>query len=95
MYYYTVSGTRPTDYNMAIYTYGRTPPPTNPLVTTNAIAAAKVAVDMWHSAYTLNFAMVTDESGKPAGPKTANTGLNGHTVPSISMWLPPTPKAMA
>lgn len=89
--YYSGSGASPTDYNMAIYTYGLTPPKTNPLVTTNAISAARLAVDMWHSAYTLNFAMVTDANGNPAGPKSATTGPAGRTVPSVSLWLPPTP----
>jgi hypothetical protein len=89
--YYTGSGASPTDYNMAIYTYGKTAPANNPLVTTNEIAAAKLAVDMWHSAYTLNFAMITDGSGNIAGPKNETTGPAGRTVPSVSMWLPPNP----
>jgi len=89
--YYTGSGASPADYNMAIYTYGLAPPKSNPLVTTNAIAAARLAVDMWHSAYTLNFAMVTDANGQPAGPMTGTTGPAGRTAPSVSMWLPPTP----
>jgi len=91
MLYYTGSGAVASDYNMAIYTYGKTAPKTNPLVTTNQIAAARLAVDMWHSAYTLNFAMVADGSGKIAGPKNATTGPAGRTVPSVSMWLPPIP----
>jgi hypothetical protein len=41
---------------------------------------------MWHSAYTLNFAMVMDANGNPAGPKRVNTGPAGCTVPSVSMW---------
>jgi hypothetical protein len=89
--YYAGTGASPSDYRMAIYTYGLTPPKTNPLVTTNGIAAARLAVDMWHTAYTLNFAMVTDANGGPAGPKSANTGPAGRTVPSVSMWLPPKP----
>jgi hypothetical protein len=89
--YYTGSGAAPSDYNMAIYTYGKTAPAQNPLVTTNAIAAARLAVDMWHSAYTLNFAMITDGSGNSAGPKNETTGPVGRTVPSVSMWMPPTP----
>jgi hypothetical protein len=89
--YYTGSGAAASDYNMAIYTYGKTAPKSNPLVTTNEIAAARLAVDMWHSAYTLNFAMVTDGSGKIAGPKNETTGPAGRTVPSVSMWLPPKP----
>lgn len=89
--FYTGSGASPSDYHMAIYTYGETKPATNPLVTTDAIAAARLAVDMWHSAYTLNFAMVTDANGNPAGPKSSDTGPAGRTVPSVSMWLPPIP----
>jgi hypothetical protein len=89
--YYTGDGAKPSDYHMAIYTYGKTAPTKNPLVTTNDIAAARLAVDMWHTAYTLNFAMVTDGKGKPAGPKNATTGPAGRTVPSVSMWLPPVP----
>jgi hypothetical protein len=89
--YHTGNPASPSNYRMAIYTYGLTPPKTNPLVTTNGIAARRLAVDMWHSAYTLNFAMVTDADGKPAGPKNANTGPAGRTVPSVSMWLPSTP----
>lgn len=91
--YYTGDGSQPANYHMAIYTYGPTAPKTNPLVTTDSIAAAKVAVDMWHSAYTLNFSMVTDGKGNPAGPKTASTGPAGRTVPSVSMWLPPIPSS--
>jgi hypothetical protein len=91
--YYTGAGAAPADYNMAIYTYGKTATATNPLVTTNEIAAAKLAVDMWHSAYTLNFAVVTDGSGNIAGPKNETTGPGGRTAPSVSMWLPPNPKA--
>lgn len=78
---------------MAIYTYGLTPPASNPLVVTDAITAAKLSVDMWHSAYTLNFAMVMDGKGHPAGPKGPTTGPAGRTVPSVSMWLPPAPSA--
>ncbi|BDV40332.1 hypothetical protein [Methylocystis bryophila] len=91
--YYTGSGAQPSDYHMAIYTYGLTPPASNPLVVTNAIAAARLSVDMWHSAYTLNFAMVTDGKGQPAGPKSSTTGPAGRTVPSVSMWAPPLPSA--
>lgn len=91
--YYAGSGATPSDYHMAIYTYGPTKPAKNPLVTTDNVAAAKLAVDMWHSAYTLNFPMTTDENGKPAGPKNSSTGPAGRTVPSVSMWVPPKPKS--
>ena len=89
--YYPGAGAAPSDYHMAIYTYGQTPPAGNPLVTTDSIPAARLAVDMWHSAYTLNFAMVTDGNGHPAGPQSPGTGPAGRTVPSVSMWLPPLP----
>jgi hypothetical protein len=91
--YYTGDGSQPANYHMAIYTYGVTPPANNPLVTTDAIPAARLTVDMWHSAYTLNFAMVTDGKGNPSGPQAAGAGPAGRTVPSVSMWVPPVPKA--
>jgi hypothetical protein len=77
---------------MAIYTYGKKPPAQNPLVTTPNIAAAGMAVDMWHTVYTENFAMVTDGAGHPAGPAAPGAGPAGRTGPSVSMWLPPVPK---
>jgi len=89
--YYTGSGGAPSDYHMAIYTYGVEPPKSNPLVTTDGIAAAKMTVDMWHTAYTLNFAMVMDAKGNPAGPKNDKTGPGGRTAASVSMWVPPVP----
>ncbi len=90
--YYTGDGAQASDYHMAIYQYGTTAPATNPLVTTDGLAAARLAVDMWHTLYALNYAMVTDGQGKPAGPKSATTGPSGRTVPSISEWLPPVPQ---
>jgi hypothetical protein len=90
--YYTGNGGSPADYHMAIYQYGTTKPDSNPLVTTDSIPVAKIAVDMWHTLYTLNFQMMTDGKGNPAGPKNSTTGPNGRTVPSASMWLPPVPK---
>ncbi|WP_256256742.1 hypothetical protein [Pseudomonas agarici] len=90
--YYAGDGSQVSDYHMAIYQYGTSAPTTNPLVTTDGLAAARLAVDMWHTLYALNYAMVTDGQGKPAGPKNATTGPNGRTVPSISEWLPPVPQ---
>ncbi len=88
---YNGAGDKPSDYRMAIYTYGKEPPKSNPLVTTPNIPAAGIAVDMWHSVYTQNYAMVTDGAGQPAGPGGSGTGPAGRTVPSISLWLPPIP----
>jgi len=89
--YYTGDGSLASDYNMAIYQYGNAPPKTSPLlVTTNKIATAKIAVDLWHTAYALNYAMTTDGQGNPAGPLSSGTGPAGRTVPSVSEWLPPT-----
>jgi hypothetical protein len=90
--YYTGDGSLPSDYNMAIYQYGNTAPVTSPLlVTTTNIAAAKIAVDLWHTAYTLNYAMMTDGQGNPAGPIVSGTAVR--TVPSVSEWMPPTKSA--
>ncbi len=94
-YFYVLSfggdGTAPADYAMAIYRYGTAPPATNPLVTTGGVAAARLAVDMWHTAYALNWDMTTDGRGNHAGPPGGSTGPDGRTVPSVSEWLPPTP----
>jgi hypothetical protein len=89
--YYSGVGSAPSDYNVAIYQYGTTQPTSNPLVTTNGVSAANLFVDMWHTLYTLNFAMVTNGSGAPAGPVNGTTGPAGRTVPSASEWLPPIP----
>ncbi len=89
--YYTGDGSAPSDYSMAIYQYGTEAPATNPLVSTPNIPADRLAVDMWHTVYTLNFDMVTDDQGGHAGPKNASTGLDGRTVPSLSEWIPPLP----
>lgn len=86
--YYNGDGSQASDYQMAIYQYGETAPGTNPLVTTSNVAAAHIAVDMWHSAYALNYAMVTDGNGNTAGPPVTG-GVR--TVPSVSMWMPPAP----
>lgn len=87
--YYENQGLKPQDYHLAIYQYGKTPPPSNPLVTTKGVPAARIQVDMWHTLYTLNYAMVTNDADKPAGPKGADTGPAGRTVPSVSEWMPP------
>jgi hypothetical protein len=87
--YYTGTGEVASDYYMSIYQYAATAPASNPLVTTDSLAAAKVAVDMWHTAYVLNYDMTTDGSGNHAGPSGSNTGPAGQTVPSVSEWLPP------
>ena len=89
--YYVGAGENVSDYYMAIYQYGENSPATNPLVVTNGVPAAKLAVDMWHSVYTLNYAMTEDDKGSKAGPLSSTTGPNGRTVPSISLWMPPLP----
>lgn len=91
--YYTSDGAQASDYRMSIYQYGTAASVAKPLVTTDSLAAVKIAVDMWHSLYALNYAMVTDGKGNPAGPKSATTGPGGRTVPSVSEWLPPVPES--
>jgi hypothetical protein len=83
-------GSDPSDYKVAIYQYGDQAPAVNPLVETSGVPAARLAVDMWHSLYTLNYAMTAND-GVSAGPVGAGTGPAGRTVPSISEWLPPVP----
>lgn len=91
--FYSGDGSAAADYHMAIYQYGLAAPDANPLVTTDGIAAAALAVDMWHTAYALNYAMTTDGKGNPAGPVGGANGPAGRTVPSVSEWLPPVPTA--
>lgn len=89
--YYDGSGSDPSDYHLATYQYGTKAPAANPLVVTDGVPAANLAVDMWYTAYTLNFAMTTDTGGAPAGPVTPSTPADGRTVPSLSEWKPPVP----
>ena len=91
--YYTGDGHSVSDYNVAIYKYGTKSNTTDmkPVVTTNSVPAARICVDMWHTLYTLNYQMVEDKNGKPAGPATAHTGPAGRTVTSVSEWLLPVP----
>jgi hypothetical protein len=90
--FYTGDGGSPSDYHMSIYQYGTKAPVKNPLVMTDNVAAARIAVDMWHTMYALNYDMVTDGQGHHAGPHNSTTGPAGRTVPSVSEWLPPVPK---
>ncbi|MBW7885793.1 MAG: hypothetical protein H3C34_24815, partial [Caldilineaceae bacterium] len=91
--YYVGDGAAPSDYHMTVYQYGIAKPDKNPLVTTDNVAAARLTVDMWHTVYTLNYEMVTDGSGNPAGPATGDANAPaGRTTPSLSEWLPPVPQ---
>ncbi|WP_417838269.1 hypothetical protein [Tritonibacter scottomollicae] len=91
--YYTGNGKSPTDYNVAIYGFGEKAKSSEmtPIVTTNKVPAARIAVDMWHTLYTLNYQMVADTAGKASGPVTSHAGPAGRTVLSISEWLLPVP----
>jgi len=90
--YYANAGSNVSDYSMTIYQYGQGAPKGNLLVTTPNIPAAKVNVDLWHTLYTLNYAMTQDGKGNNAGPSGGSgTGPAGRTVPSVSEWLPPLP----
>ena len=90
--YYQGDGSQVADYHVAVYQYGTTKPAGNPLVlTVDGVAAAELAVDIWHTLYTLDFAMTTDGQSHPAGPAGAGTGPAGRTVPAISEWVPIVP----
>jgi len=93
--YYTGNGHETTDYNVAIYGFGEKAKGSemSPIVTTNNVPCARITVDMWHTLYTLNYQMVDDVAGKPAGPATEHTGPAGRTVVSISEWLLPVPSS--
>lgn len=88
--YYANSGQAVSDYSMSIYQYGKDAPAGNLLVTTPNVPAARINVDMWHTMYTLNYAMTQDGAGNNAGPTGGKEpGLGGRTVPSVSEWVPP------
>jgi hypothetical protein len=86
---YEGDGTARTDYSVDIYQTGPKAGDRNPLVTTNGVAAARLAVDLFRTMYTLNFVMTTDGHGEPSGPPGPDTGSAGRTVPSLSQWLLP------
>ncbi len=87
--YYDGRGLDSSDYHVAIYCRGSQVPPQQPLLTADGVAAAKITVDMWHTLYTLNYAMTTNGAGNPNGPQSGgNTGPAGMTVPSLSEWIP-------
>lgn len=89
--YYTGDGSQASQYNVAVYQYGAQATAENPLVTTSGVNAAKIVVDMWHTLYSLNYAMTTNTAGQASGPVTASTGPAGRTVPSLGEWLLPVP----
>jgi hypothetical protein len=78
---------------MDVYQYGTSKPDRNPLLTAKDLIGARITADMWHTVYTMNWQMVTDEQGHPAGPVTDATGPAGRTVPSVSQWTPSTPES--
>ena len=51
-----------------VYQYGDSKPAHNPLLTAKDLVGARMTADMWHTVYTLNWQMVTDGQGHPAGP---------------------------
>lgn len=89
--YFENDGSKVSDYHVDFYHYGTKIRTTNKVLTVNSVPAARLAMDMWHTMYTLNYEMTTDECGDPAGPKDANTGPAGRTVPSVSEWVPSVP----
>ncbi|HYC90928.1 MAG TPA: hypothetical protein VEO54_17045 [Thermoanaerobaculia bacterium] len=88
--YYERDGAEPGDYHLAVYQSGRKVPKDNPspLLTTPRVSAARIAVDLFRTLYTLNWSMTTDGRGHPAGPRRGPAGPAGRTVPSLSQWLP-------
>ena len=72
---YLGDGTSVEDYRLDLYT-----PDGTWLSQTAGIAAGRLCVDEWRTAYTLDFGLLV----KPDG---------GRTEPSVSMWLPSTPSS--
>jgi hypothetical protein len=67
-------GREPNDYVLTIYT-----PDGQQLVTTSGVAAAKLALGLDRSLYTLNYEWIF--------------GKGRRTEPSVSLWIPPAPEA--
>jgi hypothetical protein len=87
--YYRDRGLSASDYHVSIFCRGAEVPPQQPLLTTDGVAAARITVDMWHTLYTLNYAMTTNAAGAPSGPREGpDYGPAGMTVPSLSEWIP-------
>lgn len=91
--YYTGTGNEVSDYHVDFYHYGTKAEGSSLVLTVDHVPAARLAIDMWHTMYTLNYAMTTDGSGNPAGPTGTGTGPAGRTVPSVSEWVPSVPEA--
>ena len=89
--YYEGDGKTANQYKIAVYKSGEKLEDQSYILTIPNIPSAKITVDMWHTMYTLNFAMVKDENGTVAGPTGTGTGPGGRTVPSVSEWIPSVP----
>lgn len=74
---YLGNGTQAAQYLLDLYA-----PNGSFLAQTAGLPAGGIAVDLWRSLYTLDFAQIA----KPAG---------GRTEPSVSIWRPSTPKGTA
>ena len=59
---------------------------TSPLATTLNFNVAKIAVDYWRNLYSLNYEVLMQNGAPPS---------NGVTEPSVSQWLPTTPRQCA
>lgn len=55
---------------------------TQPICTTTGINAARLAVDLWRSVYTLNYELLT---------LAGNGDVPQRSEPSVSLWVPPPP----
>jgi hypothetical protein len=75
-YLYVLS--KDTNNNHRLDIYHPTQSGTQPISTTPGVNAAKIAVDFWREAYTLNYEVLQLPGG----------GIPGFTEPSISQWLP-------
>ncbi len=72
--FYEGEGAQIENYQIEIYRFGpQIAYTTSPFITKVGVAAAKLAVDMWHTVYTLNYKTVSGTSNQ---------------VPSLSEWTP-------
>lgn len=78
-YLYVLSKDSNNNHRLDIYHPGQSG--TTPICTTQGVNAAKIAVDFWRRAYTLNYEVL----------QMPGDGIPGFTEPSVSQWLPTPP----
>lgn len=78
-YVYVLSRDAAGNHRLDIYHPGQSG--SQPICTTQGVTAARLAVDLWRSVYTLNYELLRLPGG----------AVPGVSEPSVSLWVPPPP----